>query len=282
MKRFVLITLSIILILLLSSCLPHSINKESLTGDVLFDNAHSQTAGNADWTITGGFSDFANDIKKMGLKVQQWGNDETGSFQKDDDAPITYDTLKNFKVYIIPEPNKPFSQQEQTDIIKYINAGGSVFFIADHIRADRNNNGWDAVQIFNGFKRGTHTIRSKTNYTDDFVGRLGFRFREVQYSQDPITDIKTHEVTSGVTKVGMWAGTTIYIKGDNVKGVVYLTNESNGPYVIVGTYGKGRFVAIGDSSPIDDGSGADSKLYDGYNDLDDAKLCINTIKWLAK
>ncbi|BBE30723.1 hypothetical protein OSSY52_08640 [Tepiditoga spiralis] len=282
MKKILLYTFFIILILVLSSCLPHSNNNEVLTGDVLFDNAHSQTAGNADWTITGGFSDFANDIKKIGLNVQQWGNDETGSSQRDDDAPITYDTLKNFKVYIIPEPNKPFTSQEQADIIKYINDGGSVFFISDHIRADRNNNGWDAVQIFNGFKRGTHTIENKNNYTDDFVGKLGFRFREVQYSQDPITNMKTHEITNGVTQVGMWAGSTLYIKDSNINGLVYLTNENSGPYVIAGTYGKGKFVAIGDSSPIDDGSGADSKLYDGYNDLDDAKLCMNIIKWLNK
>ena len=63
---------------------------------------------------------------------------------------------------------------------------------------------------------------------------------------------------------------------------IVFDNKSKGPYVVYGTYGKGKFVAIGDSSPIDDGTGAPhNTLYDGYNVLDDARLCKNIINWLA-
>ena len=284
MKKYFAILSLILVLLLVSSCFnPFITPVPPQGGDILFDNAHSQTAGNADWTITGGFSDFANDLKKLGYTVSQWGNDETGKNQIDDDDPITYDVLKKYKVYVIPEPNVPFSTSEKSAILKYIQDGGSVFFIADHAGADRNGNGWDAVEIFNGFLKGTHTIETSTTYPDDFVGKLGFRFREVNHSQHSITDIKPSSITVGVKAVGEWGGSTEYIiPHKKVKGVIYLDNENYGPYVIYGTFGKGKFVAIGDSSPIDDGSGAPkNKLYDGYNDYNDSTLCKNVINWLA-
>lgn len=283
--KYIIVIIMSIMILILSSCI---IQNKNIAFDlsnkkVLFDNAHSQTAGNADWTIHGGFSDLADDLKNLGALVEEWGNDETGRNQKDDDKPITYDVLKNYDVYIIPEPNVVFTKDEQNAIIKYILDGGNVFFIADHIGADRNNDGWDAVEIFNGFLKGTHQIESKNIYEDDFVGKLGFRFKEKQYSEHPITKMEKHPITEGVKETGAWAGTAEYIiNTDKIIGVVYYNKESWGPYVIAGKYGKGKFVAIGDSSPIDDGTGtAGDKLYNGYSYGDDRKLMINIVKWLA-
>ena len=54
--------------------------------------------------------------------------------------------------------------------------------------------------------------------------------------------------------------------------------------VAYGTFGGGKFVAIGDSSPVDDGTGAaGNNLFDGWNDGggDDARLIINASLWLA-
>ncbi|SHE96933.1 hypothetical protein SAMN02745164_01512 [Marinitoga hydrogenitolerans DSM 16785] len=251
---------------------------------ILFDNAHSQTAGNADWTIRGGFSDFADDLKNRGANVNEWGNDEYGSNQRDDDSPITYEVISKYKVYVIPEPNIPFTKDEQNAIIKYIKNGGSVFFIADHIVADRNNDGWDAVEIFNGFLKEKHIIETKEIYSDDFVGRLGFRFREKQYSESPIVKIKEHEITKGIKETGAWAGTSEYIiDNENISGIIYYSKETWGAYVISGRYGSGKFVAIGDSSPIDDGTGTSGdKLYDGYYYGDNRELMINIIKWLVE
>lgn len=281
----IIVIIMLIMILILSSCIILNKNtaNDLLNKKILFDNAHSQTAGNADWTIRGGFSDFADDLENLGAQVEEWGNDETGSNQRDDDNPITYDVLKNYDVFIIPEPNVVFTKNEQNAIIKYISDGGNVFFIADHIGADRNNDGWDAVEIFNGFLKGTHQIESKNIYEDDFVGKLGFRFKEKQYSEDPITKMEKHPITEGVKKTGAWAGTSEYIiNTEKIAGIVYYNKEYWGPYVIAGKYGKGKFVAIGDSSPIDDGTGTPGdKLYDGYKYGDNRKLMINILKWLA-
>ena len=54
--------------------------------------------------------------------------------------------------------------------------------------------------------------------------------------------------------------------------------------VAYGTFGAGKFVAIGDSSPTDDGTGASGNtLFDGWNDGngDDGQLIINASLWLA-
>lgn len=264
-RKYFMIILIVFSAFLLTACINNIPKVTEKT--VLFDNSHNQTAGNADWTIRGGFSDYADDINKMGYTVSEWGNDEYGKSQIDDDAPITYETLIKYGAYIIPEPNKDFTLQEQNDIIKYINDGGNVFFISDHSGSDRNSNGVDSVKSFN-----------------KFVGKLGFTFVSKSYSQDPITDIRAHIITEGVHKTGMWAGTTININNKtNVKGIIYLDDVSKGPYMAYGTYGKGKFVAIGDSSPVDDGTGTSGdKLYDGYNDYDDAVLFTNVIRYFFK
>ncbi|KLO22865.1 hypothetical protein X275_04910 [Marinitoga sp. 1197] len=287
-KTFYLLFVLVIVLFLFSGCIIEDrinrLDKIFNNEAILFDNAHSQTAGNADWTIRGGFSDFADDLKNRGANVNEWGNDEYGSNQRDDDMPITYEIISKYKVYVIPEPNIPFTKDEQNAIIKYIENGGSVFFIADHIGADRNNDGWDAIEIFNGFLKEKHIIETKEIYSDDFVGRLGFRFREKQYSESPIVKMKEHEITKGINKTGAWAGTSEYIiDNENISGIIYYSEETWGAYVIAGKYGSGKFVAIGDSSPIDDGTGTPGdKLYDGYYYGDNRELMINIIKWLVK
>ena len=73
-----------------------------------------------------------------------------------------------------------------------------------------------------------------------------------------------------------------------VKGIVYKTGSSFGNTSVLfahGYYGKGKFAAIGDSSPCDDGTGdANDGLYNGYTK--DAggnprKLLMNATIWLV-
>ncbi|BBE30085.1 hypothetical protein OSSY52_02260 [Tepiditoga spiralis] len=288
MKKFFTVVV-LFLVFLFASCTKFNEVKSSkeflmtrsISQKVLFDNAHSQTAGNADWTIRGGYSTLADDIKLLGYTVEEWGNDESGSGQIDDDAKITYDVLKNYFAYIIPEPNIPFTKAEQDAIIQYINDGGNVFFISDHEGADRNADGWDAVEIFNGFKKGTHTIDSKNSYTDDFVGRLGFRYEENNVYQAPVTDIRTHSITTNVSQVAVWNGSTHYMISNTINGVVYTSTTSAGPYIIAGTYGKGKFVSCGDSSMFNDGTRGDGTTdkYSGYFEYDNRTFASNVIRW---
>jgi hypothetical protein len=217
---------------------------------VLFDVGHGQEVGNADWTTNGAYSDFANALKRF-FEVNE-------TYQA-----LTPALLRNYKVLVIPEPNVPFTQEEEDAIINFIKNGGGVFFIADHEGADRNHDGWDAVAIY-----------------DDFVKNLGFEFVHDTRSQYPIKYVFKTPITLGVKDVGVWAGSTLKIFSKNVHAAIELYTHE--PYVVYGMYGKGRFVAIGDSSPFDDGSGASWKsLYDGWHTGDDGVLAVNTVYWLA-
>ncbi len=227
---------------------------------VLFDNAHAQTAGNADWTIYGGYSEFADVVKSLGFKVE--------SHEKAD-GPITYELLKNYVAFVIPEPNRRFRDDEVKAILKYIKNGGGVFFIGDHAGADRDHDGWDAVKIFNVF-----------------VPELGFYFAKKTVSQAPNRGpIVNCPITKGVKAVGGWGATWIEITDPKIaKAAIYFKFNKKGekPYVVYGTYGKGRFVAIGDSSPFDDGKGAPGNhLHDNWDDFDHPQLAKNVILWLA-
>ncbi len=61
--------------------------------------------------------------------------------------------LKNYDVYIVDEPNDPFTASEKTAIVRFVQNGGGLFMISDHAGADRNNNGWDAVRVWNDLMR---------------------------------------------------------------------------------------------------------------------------------
>ncbi len=220
------------------------------SASILFDAGHGQDVGNADWTINGAYSDFAQSLRRF-FNVQETYR------------PLTYSLLEKYAALVIPEPNDPFSYDEEMAILKYIKNGGGVFFIADHEGADRNNNGWDAVSIY-----------------DDFVKKLGFEFEHDTRSQYPVKYVLKSPITIGVKDVGEWAGSTLKIFSKDVHPAVELYTHQI--YVLYGKYGKGRFVAIGDSSPFDDGTGARWKsLYDGWHTGDDAVLGTNAVYWLA-
>ncbi len=222
----------------------------SFAFSVLFDAGHGQDAGNADWLIDGAYSDFANALKRFFYVDETYQN-------------LTPSLLANYNVLVIPEPNVPFSREEENAIVSFVKNGGGVFFIADHEGADRNHNGWDAVSIY-----------------DDFVKRMGFEFMRDTQSQYPIKYVFKTPITLGVKDVGEWAGSTLKILDKNLHPAVELYTHQI--YVLYGTYGKGRIVAIGDSSPFDDGSGDPWKsLYDGWHTGDDSVLAVNSVYWLA-
>jgi len=232
------------------------------TGAVLFDNSHLESIGNANWTITGGFSDFADTIKGMGYKVDEF---KTGV--------ITSELLKKYDVFIIPEPNIKFTDLEEAAIIDYVKNGGSLYLVADHMGADRNNDGWDAVKIFNNFSQ-----------------PFGLKFAEKWIKKEmPIRGkFEQTDITKNVKFCGTWGGTTVDILDPAIARGHIFVSEANGSgaYIATSEYQKGRVVAYGDSSPFDDGSGDKGAvdLTDGYNllDADHRQLAVNTMCYLLR
>ncbi|MFA9378839.1 MAG: DNA-binding protein [Lachnotalea sp.] len=250
--------------------------------NILFDNTHGQTAGAADWVIDGGFSDYANGLASKGYYVTELRKN----------TPITYEDLENYDVFIIPEANIPYKTTEQAAILQYVQNGGSIFFIADHYNADRNKNRWDAVEVFNGYRRGAYSnptsgmsteeatseAMSDVASSDWLANNFGVRFRYNALGDIDATNIVNSDECFGITEnidtVAMHAGSTIAILDPTIaKGIVYLPDNltssskwpnavdngvyngggiAEGAYVAIAKVGQGKAAFIGDSSAVED------------------------------
>lgn len=270
---------------------------------VLFDNAHAETAGNADWIIStsqpdplgedsapSAETDWTGALSSWGVALQQTGDYSlktlpSGSALSYGGSSAT--DLKNFDTLVLPEPNTLFTTAEKTAIMTFVKNGGGLFMISDHTGADRNNDGEDAVEILNDLM---------TNNTVDSTDPFGFSIDSLNISSGypaAITD-STNPVLHGsfgtVTNSLIASGTTATIKpSDNstAKGLLYRSGYSGttGAFFLTSTFGSGRIAFWGDSSPIDDGTGqSGNTLYDGWNDPNatNAALALNATAWLSK
>ncbi|MFK4107094.1 hydrolase, partial [Streptomyces sp. NPDC019531] len=267
---------------------------------ILFDNAHAETAGNADWIIStsqpdplgedsspSAETDWTGAISSWGVALQK-----TGDYSlKTATSALTYGgssatDLSNFDTLVLPEPNTLFTTAEKTAIMTFVKNGGGLFMISDHTGADRNNDGEDAVEILNDLM---------TNNSVDSTDPFGFSIDSLSISSDYPSAISDsgdpvlHGSFGAVTKSLIASGTTATLKpADNsgVKGLLYRTGYSGntGAFFATSTFGSGRVAFWGDSSPIDDDTGqSGNTLYDGWNDsgATNAALALNATEWLA-
>lgn len=232
--------------------------------NVLYDDTHAQTAGNADWVPEGAYSDMVDMLKTNGYNVKSLSN-------VDREGVITSEILADFEALILAEPNNPYSDSEQKAIVDFVRNGGGLFIIGDHGNADRNGNGWDAVRVFN-----------------TFCPKFGFKFKGNDVYEAPLTgpSNSNHPVMFGVKAMGVWAGSTFdIIEGAEGKAVGLLDSRfAKSPYMVAAEFGKGRVVAIGDSSPFDDGtgSGGKNKLHDSYDSFmySHPQFAYNAMVWV--
>ncbi|MFD4563881.1 hydrolase [Streptomyces sp. NPDC058467] len=272
------------------------------THRVLFDNGHAETAGNADWIIStsqpdplgqdstpSAETDWTGALSSWGVALQKTGNYSLKTLPSG--SSLTYGgsaatDLSKFDELVLPEPNTLFTTAEKTAIMTFVKNGGGLFMISDHTGADRNNDGYDAVEIFNDLM---------TNNSVDSTDPFGFSVDSLSISSDYPSAISdsTNAVLHGsfgtVTKSLIASGTTATLKpADNsaVKGLLYRTGYSGntGAFFATSTFGSGKVAFWGDSSPIDDGTGqSGNTLYDGWNDTGatNAALALNATEWLA-
>ncbi|WP_327243043.1 hydrolase [Streptomyces sp. NBC_01320] len=272
------------------------------TNRVLFDNAHAETAGNADWIISTSQPDplgqnssptsetsWTGALSSWGVALQKTGNYSLKTLPSG--SSITYGTtsatdLMNFDTFVLPEPNVLLTAPEKTAVMNFVKNGGGLFLISDHTGADRNSDGEDAVEIINDLM---------TNNTVDSTDPFGFSVDSLSISSDhpaaitDSTDAVLHGSFGAVTKSLIASGTTATLKpADNssVKGLLYRTGYSGntGAFFATSTFGSGRVAFWGDSSPIDDGTGqSGNTLYDGWNDsgATNATLALNATEWLS-
>lgn len=269
---------------------------------VLFDNAHAETAGNADWVISKSQpdplgenpnpqveTDWTGGISAWGVALQR-----TGRYSlKTNTSTLTYGDSSNaldlsqFNALVLPEPNTLFSSSEKTAILTFVHNGGGLFMIADHHGSDRNNDGSDSLHIFNDL------MNNGGGGNDPF----GIQFDDTIIAQDyPNVDTPNPDpILQGPFGTGTTSlinqGTTETINradNPNVVGVIYTSGSTNtgstGAFIARSTYGSGRVIASGDSSSIDDGTcETGNKCYVGWGDpkAQNGVLYPNGTEWLT-
>ena len=208
--------------------------------------------------------------------------------------PITYGNssnvqdLSNYNIFVVDEPNMLFSASEKDAIVNFVKNGGSLMMIADHTVSDRNNDGYDSLQIWNDL------MQNNTVLSDPF----GIQFDAADFNQTTtnIANLPSnsilHGVKGNVTRAQWSGGTTMTLNtssNSSVKGLIFKTGAlatgTTNVMVAQSNYMAGKVVAIGDSSIPDDGTGDTGDiLYNGY--IADANgnhqiLLMNAIVWLA-
>lgn len=274
---------------------------------ILFDATKAETAGNADWvldadsspqrfptpaqsTITasttesfwrGGLSSWGIALAKLGHTVETLPSG----------TAITYggtgtQDLKNYDVFVVDEPNTRFTAAEKTAIINFVKNGGGLFMISDHTVSDRNNDGWDSPAIWNDL------MSSNSVQTNPFG--ITITLNNISETTSNRLTATTNPILNGsqgtVSQLKYSNGATMTVNNTanaTAQGLIWRGSSSQGTSNIMcasATYGTGRVVVIGDSSPADDGTGASGDtLYPGWTELaSHARLHMNASLWLAK
>jgi hypothetical protein len=276
---------------------------------VLFDNTKAEQAGNADWVVdsdsgvaaatptpaasgiksntaetywTGALSSWGIDLVKAGDTVQTLPT--TGRITYGDSTNAQ--DLSHYSVYVIDEPNVLFTTAEKTAILNFVSHGGGLFMISDHVGSDRNNDGADSVQVWNdlltnnGIKSNPFGISYNTSSPDDVTINSS-------YVDTSTADPLIHGPNGTVATIDYDDGDTMALStaaNSSVKAAVWYTSAHSSSTVLAAyaTYGLGRVVAVGDSSPEDDGTGASGNtLYDGWDADSDAAFFLNGTTYLA-
>ena len=275
---------------------------------VLFDASHGETSGNADWVIdadngtpqrfptplqstvtastpetywTGGISSFGIALVKHGYAVETLPERIAISYGNSSNVQ----DLSNYDGFVVDEPNKGFTAAEKLAILDFVNAGGGLLMVADHTISDRDNDGWDSPLIWNDLM---------TNNTQK-VNPFGFSIDLKNYSgtSSNVLTNGSSPVLSGsegnVTKLDLSGGTTATLNtaaNGNVKGLIWYSNSTQNASNVIcltSTYGTGRVFFVGDSSPLDDGTGAPGEsLFVDWPTFSHQSLFMNATLWLAK
>ncbi|QNE41286.1 hydrolase [Hymenobacter sp. NBH84] len=275
----------------------------------LIDASHGELAGNADWVLdvdngatpryptpaasgitsttaetywTGAISAWGVALVKLGHSVEQL---PTGT-------AITYGNtsnpqdLANYNVFVVDEPNIIFTAAEKTAILRFVQNGGGLFMISDHDISDRNNDGYDSPDIWNDLMQNNSV---KTN-------PFGFKVNLDNIVEDSpnVLNSTTNPILRGsqgaVSQLSFHNGATMTLSptaNSTVQGLIWrksVTQNTTNVMAASSTFGTGRVVIIGDSSPADDGTGSPGNtVYDGWREnVSHARLHLNASLWLAK
>ena len=249
---------------------------DEVDGKVVFDETRliKHPNGSYDgWTSEndwyGGWY-FARTLKENGFSVSEIST-----------APINYEKLKKYDVLIMLSSSEDYSSSEIESIEKFVKNGGGLFLIVDSWGPDKD---YPTNAVAKRF--GVYFATNGFIYDDtDHKGKVRIF--------PTISDIKPHEITTGVLSFHLTA--SAYIKNTGSSNVLVYTgkdawfdkfksdegegvkegDEASGPFPVLSemSYGNGKIVFIGDNGIFLNGWIKD--------DSGNQQLGLNTVKWLA-
>lgn len=273
----------------------------------LFDATHAETAGNADWVIdedavpqriptpaqatvtaatpetywTGALSSWGIELVKLGHTVETL---PAGTAISYGNAANPQD-LSNYDVFVVDEPNNVFTAAEKQAIISFVNNGGGLFMVSDHTGSDRDGDGWDSPAIWNDLMSNNTIVTNPFGFSIDLAN-----FSMV--SSNVWANASSSTILTGsqgvVTQMEFNNGTTATTTAanPNVQGLIWktgVTQNNTNVMSLSSAYGTGRVFFVGDSSPVDDGTGAPGNtLFPGWGSYSHKPLFLNASLWLAK
>jgi|GEM_PF-1016377 len=234
---------------------------------------------------TGALSAWGVDAVKQGYSVETLPYNGSISYGNSNNPQ----DLSNYSIFVVCEPNILFTAAEKIALLTFVQNGGGLFMIADHDNSDRNGDGYDSPAVWNDFLTNNEIQNNPFGIIFDYEYFTDITDNIPSLPGDPLL----HGSYGDVTSVEFYGGTSMSIdpaKNASVKAVAYRSGYSNTGYNGVlcayATYGNGKVVALGDSSPADDGSGdPNDNLYDGW--IEDGngtheRLIMNATIWLAQ
>jgi chitodextrinase len=282
---------------------------------VLFDHTHHEEGGvSAEWVICSGHepdpvpanptkeTDWNGGISAMGYDLYTRGYivqtlPATGGRITFGDATNAQD-LSKYGVFFIPECYTYFTAAEKTAIVKFVQGGGGLFLMGNHQGASRVTSSvpgsTDAYTVFNDLM------------TNNGVANNGFGFTWIigHGPGDAAANTTSTAYSSAVNPVtnAIIRGTNGTLAMQDFHSFSYLSiNTANNPsaqgilstqvagdpssdyFIATSTLGAGRVVAMGDSSPADDGTTTTSgkTLHNSYTVNSNRAFFMNAIQYLA-
>jgi hypothetical protein len=264
------------------------------------------TASTPETYWKGGISSWAVSLVKLGELVETL---PVGTAITYGNASNPQD-LSKYDVFVVVEPNRLFTAAEKTALMNFVSNGGGLMMIADHTAAttagtdangynpsDRDGDGFDSPRVWNDLM---------TNNGINNNNPFGFNINYVDISEGPSTNVysgsnaNAQKVLNGAagtaSKLAFYDGSTATLfptNNSSVQGLFWRNSATNGGtsnvMALLATYGTGRIVWIGDSSPADDGTGdTGDGLFNGWSGdspsgfTSHPALHLNASLWLAK
>lgn len=268
---------------------------------VLFDHTKNETAGNADWVIdnnepapspaqsgigattaetywTGAISAWGVGLVKLGHTVATLAPADSITYGRSGNPR----DLSKYKVFVVCEPQNPFTANEKKAIFNFVRNGGGLFMVADHDGSDRDSDGWDSPMVWD-------SIGIKDSFGLYFDVSTNTALSNFSESSRSFNNAAGDSIISGpaghADTLAFHNGSAITLfTAMNATAQKHFWRSSNSAAAMCASarFGVGKVVGIGDSSPADDSTGnSGNTLYDGWSEGEDSIVFLNATAWLA-